>query len=129
MWFHRGGKLVGIAYGEGAGRISRRCPARTSVQAHALVGDDAEDASSAEGLGVGLPLDLEHIEGQQDDLADADQAEQGPRSANAPHTRWAAECGRRRQRSTHLPAVACMMALPVPLPNAASKSPPWLAAK
>ena len=60
-------------YREGAGRVARGGPAPAPVQAEALVPHDLEDASSAERLGVGLALDLEHVEGQQDDLADTDQ--------------------------------------------------------
>ena len=60
-------------YSKGAGRIARGGPAPTPVQAEALVPYDLEDASSAERLGVGLALDLEHVEGQEDDLANTDQ--------------------------------------------------------
>jgi hypothetical protein len=61
-------------YGERARCIARRGPAPAAVQAEALVLDDLKDAAAAEGLGVGLALDLEHVEREEDDLADADQA-------------------------------------------------------
>lgn len=66
--------MVVVTYGEGARGVARRCPAPAPVQAEALVLDDLEHAAAPEGLGVGLALDLEHVEGQEDDLADADQA-------------------------------------------------------
>lgn len=53
--------------------ISRGRPAPATVQSEALVGDNLQYTSSAEGLGVCLALDLENVERQQDDLADADQ--------------------------------------------------------
>lgn len=61
-------------YRKGTGGISCGCPAPAAVQAEALIGDNFKYASSSEGLRVCLALDLENVEGQQDDLADADQA-------------------------------------------------------
>lgn len=58
---------------KGARSVTRGRPARTAVQAHSLIGDDAHEAAVAESFWVGLALDLEHVEGQQDDLADADE--------------------------------------------------------
>lgn len=53
-------------------RITRGGPAPAPVQPEALVLDDADDAAAAEGLGVCLALDLEDVEGEEHDLADAD---------------------------------------------------------
>lgn len=53
--------------------ITRRSPPPPPVQAKALVEDDPADAAAAERFGVGLALDLEHVQGQQHDLANANQ--------------------------------------------------------
>ena len=53
--------------------VARRRPAPSPVQAEALVLNDLEHTAAAEGLGVGLALDLEHVEREEDDLADADK--------------------------------------------------------
>lgn len=58
--------------GEGAGSVTGGGPAGTTVEAHAFVGDDAEDASAAKGFGVGLAFDLEDVEREEDDFTDAD---------------------------------------------------------
>lgn len=58
---------------ERTGRIARRCPSPASVQAEALVCDNLHHATAAEGLRICLALDLEHVEGQEDDLSNADQ--------------------------------------------------------
>ena len=60
--------------GERAGGVAGGGPAGAPVEAHAFVGHDAEDAAAAEGVGVGLAFDLQDVEGEEDDLADADQA-------------------------------------------------------
>lgn len=60
--------------GEGARGVAGGGPAGAAVEAHAFVRDDAEDAPAAEGFGVGLAFDLEDVEGEEDDFADADQA-------------------------------------------------------
>lgn len=62
------------AYGERSGGVASGGPSPASVQAKALVGNNLEDATAAEGLGVRLALDLEHIEGQQDDFTNTNQA-------------------------------------------------------
>ena len=80
-------------YCEGAGRIARGGPAPASVQAEALVPHDFEDTSSAERLGVGLALDLEHVEGQEDDLADTDQTRRSKRHVRRLLSRQAGEAG------------------------------------
>lgn len=51
-------------YRERAGGVTGRGPAPATVQTQALVTDDLDDAAAAEGLGVGLALDLEDVEGQ-----------------------------------------------------------------
>lgn len=65
--------IVRTTYRKGAGGISGGCPAPAPVQAEALIGDNLEYTASSEGLGVCLALDFENVEGQQDDLANADQ--------------------------------------------------------
>jgi hypothetical protein len=63
--------------GERPRRIASGGPPRAAVQPHPLVGDDAEEATGAEGSGVGLAFDLEDVEGEEDDLADADEGAGG----------------------------------------------------
>lgn len=104
---------AGPAYRKRARRITGGSPAPTSIKAKALVCNNSEDAAAPEGLGVRLTLYLEHVEGQQDNLSDANQADT---SQGLARTRGLAEA------STHLPAVECMIALPVFFPNADSKS-------
>lgn len=71
------------AYSEGTRSVTGGGPAPTSVQAEALVGDDSEDTTAAEGLGVCLSLDLEDVEGKEDDLSDTDQTVIKSRRQNA----------------------------------------------
>lgn len=59
--------------GEGTGGVAGGGPSPAAVQAETLVGDDLEDTTAAEGLGVGLTLDLEDVQGQENDLTDTDQ--------------------------------------------------------
>lgn len=57
-----------------AGRVAGGRPAPAAVQvAEAFVLDDLEDATALEGLGVGLALDLEDVEGKQNNLANANE--------------------------------------------------------
>ena len=60
---------------KGPGNIasSRPCPA--SVQPEAFVGNDLEEATAAESIGVRLPLDLQDIQGKEDNLSDANDTE------------------------------------------------------
>lgn len=63
--------------GERTWRIACRRPAPSSVQAEALVANDSQDATATERLWVCLPLDLQHVQWEKDDLANADQASGG----------------------------------------------------
>lgn len=54
-------------------RVTGRRPTPATVQSEALVPDDLEHATATERLWVCLALDLEHVEGEQDDLSDTDQ--------------------------------------------------------
>ena len=58
--------------GKGSRGVAGGGPAGAAVKAHAFVCYDSEDAAAAEGFGVGLPFDLEDVEGEEDDFADAD---------------------------------------------------------
>jgi len=60
-------------YRERPGGVTGCCPAPAAVQTEALVGDDPEQTTTPESLRVGLALDLEHVERQQDDLTNANQ--------------------------------------------------------
>lgn len=62
---------------ERAGRVAGSGPAPASVQTEALVGNNPHDTTAAERLGVCLPLDLEHVKREKDDLANADNATSG----------------------------------------------------
>lgn len=66
-----------LTYRERTGRVTGGSPAPTAVQTKALVGNDPEQATTAEGLWVGLALDLEHVEGQQHNLTNANQGTGG----------------------------------------------------
>lgn len=59
--------------GERSGGISGSSPSPTTVETESLICNDLEDTTSAEGLGVCLTLDLEDVQGQQDNLTDTDQ--------------------------------------------------------
>lgn len=63
----------GSSYSEGSRSISGSCPSPATVQAEALIGDDLEDTTAAESLGVGLSLDLQDVERQENNLTNADQ--------------------------------------------------------
>lgn len=101
-------------YGKGAGGVAGGSPAPAAVKTEAFVGNDLEDATTLEGLGVCLSLDLEDVEGKKNNLSNTNQTK-GVVSAAAAWGAWSI---------THLPAVECMMALPVFLPKAFSKSLP-----
>ena len=53
-------------------RVARSGPSPAPVQSEALILDDADYTTAAEGLGVCLALDLEDVEGQEHDLTDTD---------------------------------------------------------
>lgn len=61
-------------YREGTRGVTGSCPAGTSVETHALVGDNFKQATATEGLRVCLTLDLQDIQREQDDLSDTNQA-------------------------------------------------------
>jgi hypothetical protein len=65
-------------YRERPGGVSGRRPAPATVQPEALVLDDLENAPATEGFRVGLALDLEDVEREEDDLADADKTGSHP---------------------------------------------------
>jgi hypothetical protein len=52
-------------------------PAPTSVETEALVGNDPHDTTATERLGVCLPLDLENVEREQDNLTNANKRTSG----------------------------------------------------
>ena len=58
---------------EGARCVAGGGPGPAAVEGKVLVGDDAQDAPATEGFGVGLALDLEDVEREEDDLANADE--------------------------------------------------------
>lgn len=60
-------------YSERARGITGGSPAGTAVKTHTLIRDDLEQATATEGLGVGLTLNLQDIQREQDDLANTDQ--------------------------------------------------------
>jgi len=60
-------------YSERAGGITGGRPAGTPVKTHTLIRDDLEEATATEGLGVGLTLNLQDIQREQDDLANTNQ--------------------------------------------------------
>lgn len=71
-----------MTYSERSGSVTGGCPAGTPVQTHTLIGDNLEEATAAEGLGVRLTLNLQDIQRQQDDLTNTDQTRVRDGSAN-----------------------------------------------
>lgn len=63
----------GETYSEGTRSVTGSSPAPATVQTKALILDDLEETTATESLGVGLALDLEDVEREEDDLADADE--------------------------------------------------------
>lgn len=59
--------------GERARGVSGCGPTPSAVETETLILDDLEHTTAAEGLGVGLALDLENVKREEDDLADTDQ--------------------------------------------------------
>jgi hypothetical protein len=64
---------LGGTYGERSRGVTGGSPASTTVKTHALVGNNLEEATATEGLGVSLTLNLENIQREKDDLSNADQ--------------------------------------------------------
>lgn len=60
-------------YSERSGSVTGGSPASTTVETHTLIGDDLEQTTATESLGVSLTLDLEDVQGQKDNLSDTDQ--------------------------------------------------------
>lgn len=50
-----------MAYSEGSRGVTGSSPTGTTVQAHALILDDLEQTTAAEGLGVSLTLNLQDV--------------------------------------------------------------------
>lgn len=69
-------------YRERTGSVPGSRPASTSVQAHTLIGDDLEQATATEGLGVRLTLDLQDIQREENNFSDTDDTSQ-PKSAKS----------------------------------------------
>lgn len=103
-------------YGERARGIASSRPTPATIETETLVTDNLENATALKGLGVRLALDLQDIERQEDNLADADQTRGSSSAVPAIAAKTCSRC------QTHLPAVECMIALPVFFPNADSKS-------
>lgn len=61
-------------------------PAPATVQAKALIGDNLENAAATESLGVRLALDLQDVQGQENDFANSDQTALHARVSIRPHT-------------------------------------------
>jgi hypothetical protein len=62
---------------ERTGSVTGGGPAPTSVETEALVGNNPHDTTATERLGVCLPLNLENVEREQDDLTNANKATSG----------------------------------------------------
>lgn len=67
------GKLGSNTYREGTGGISGGRPTSAPVQTHALIGNDLEQTTATEGLGVSLTLNLEDVQREKDDLSNTNQ--------------------------------------------------------
>ena len=65
--------VVEAVYRKGPWSIACSCPAPSSIESEALVGDDSENTPSSECFGIRLSLDLQDIQRKKNDLAYADQ--------------------------------------------------------
>ena len=72
-WVSRKGKRssAGNAHRKRPGSISCRSPAGASIQAHTLIRHYLEHATASKGLRVCLTFDFEDVQGQKDDLPNA----------------------------------------------------------
>ena len=61
-------------YSERTRSVTGSSPAPAAVETEALVLDDAQNTTTTESLRVGLTLDLENIEREDDNLTNTDQA-------------------------------------------------------
>lgn len=59
------------------GSVTGSGPAPATVKPEPLVGNNLEETTAAESLGVGLALDLQDIEGEENDLTDSDDGTGG----------------------------------------------------
>lgn len=60
-----------ITYSERSGSVTGHGPAPSAVErSETLLSDELEEATTLDGLGVGLHLDLEDVKGEKDDLTD-----------------------------------------------------------
>ena len=118
-------------YREAARGVARDGPAPAAVEGGALLEEDADDAAAAERLRVHLALDLERVEREEDlRSTPARQPTLCARGAGGRYARLRRcplDCvrrehpGRARQEGrggAHLPAVACIIILPLRSPNA-----------
>lgn len=104
-------------YSERTRSVTSGGPAGTPVETHALIRNDLEETTATEGLGVCLTLNLQNVQREEDDLTNTDQT----------RTQKLATCITKITnpiRITHLPAVACIIAFPLPFPKALSNSLP-----
>lgn len=62
-----------MAYSEGTGGITGSSPTGTTVQTHTLILDNLEQTTAAESLGVSLTLNLQDVQGKEDNLSNANQ--------------------------------------------------------
>lgn len=62
-----------MAYSEGTGGVTGSGPTGTTVQTHTLILDNLEQTAAAEGLGVSLTLNLQDVQGKEDNFSNADQ--------------------------------------------------------
>jgi hypothetical protein len=66
----------GDTYSERSRGITGSSPASAAVKSHTLVGNNLEEATAAESLGVRLTLDLQDIQGEENDFTNTDQTVQ-----------------------------------------------------
>jgi hypothetical protein len=60
-------ELLAFTHSETSGCVTTHGPSPSLVQTgDTLIADQLDDTSTSESLGVGLHLDLEHVEGEQD---------------------------------------------------------------
>ena len=65
--------MYGSTYCERTRRVTRGCPAPSTVETESLISDDPEQSAASERLRVGLTLNLENIKRQQNNFTDTNQ--------------------------------------------------------
>lgn len=64
---------VSSTYRERSRSVTSSCPASTAVQPHTLIFDNLKESPPSKSFGVGLSLDLQDIQWEQNDFSNSNQ--------------------------------------------------------